>query len=89
MRGKNNNDPSIPAIPRLHPHHHRSVMGGLYIALGVTPFLLGGDTFTMLGIGYLAIALVRLVSIFVDKSGTQSTWMSLALEAVLGVILVL
>ena len=67
----------------------RCVMGGLYIALGVTPFFLGGDTFTMLGIAYLAIALVRLVSIFVDKSGTQSTWMSLALELVLGVILVL
>jgi hypothetical protein len=67
----------------------RCIMGGLYIALGVTPFLLGGATFTMLGIGYLAIGLVRLVSIFIDKSGTQSNWMSLALELVLGVILVL
>jgi hypothetical protein len=43
----------------------------------------------MLGIAYLAIALTRLVSIFLDKSGTQSNWMSLALELVLGVILVL
>jgi hypothetical protein len=67
----------------------RCLMGGLYIALGVSPFILGGVAFTMLGIAYLAIALVRLVSIFVDKSGTQSTWMSLALELVLGVILVL
>ena len=67
----------------------RCVMGGLYIALGITPFLLGGITFTMLGIAYLAIGLVRLVSIFVDKSGTQSNWMSMALELVLGVILVL
>ena len=40
----------------------RCVMGALYIALGVTPFILGGDTFTMLGIGYLAIGLARLVS---------------------------
>lgn len=67
----------------------RAVMGGLYIALGVTPFFLGEVTFTMLGIAYLAIGLVRLVSIFVDKSGTQSNWASLALEVVLGVILVL
>jgi uncharacterized membrane protein HdeD (DUF308 family) len=67
----------------------RCVMGGLYVALGITPFLLGGVTFTMLGIGYLAISLVRLVSIFVDKSGTQSNWMRLSLELVLGVILVL
>ena len=67
----------------------RCVMGGLYVALGVTPFILGGDTFTMLGIVYLAIGLVRLVSIFVDKSGIQSNWMSLGLEFVLGVILVL
>jgi hypothetical protein len=67
----------------------RCLMGGLYIALGVSPFILGGVAFTMLGIGYLAISLVRLVSIFVDKSGIQSNWMSLALEFVLGVILVL
>ncbi len=67
----------------------RCLMGGLYIALGVSPFPLGGVAFTMLGIAYLAIGLVRLVSIFVDKSGNQSTWMSLALELVLGIILVL
>ena len=67
----------------------RCVMGGLYIALGITPFLLGGVTFMMLGIGYLAVGLVRLGSIFIDKSGTQSNWMSMALELILGVILVL
>ena len=67
----------------------RAVFGGLFIALGLVPLFLGAAAYQMLGIGYLAIALVRLVSIFVDKSGTQSTWMSLALEAVLGVILVL
>jgi hypothetical protein len=67
----------------------RCVMGGLYIALGVTPFFLGEDAFMMLGIAYLAIAMTRLVSIFLDKSGSQSNWLSLALEVVLGVILVL
>ena len=67
----------------------RCVMGGLYIALGITPFLLGEVAFMMLGIAYLAIAVTRLVSIFLDKSGTQSNWLSLALELVLGVILIL
>ena len=67
----------------------RCVMGALYIALGLTPFFLGDVAFKMLGIGYLAIGVVRLVSIYIDKSGTHSNWMSLALELVLGVILVL
>ncbi len=67
----------------------RCIMGGLYIALGASPFLLGGVSFTMLGIAYLAIAVVRLVSIFIDKSASSSNWGSMALEFVLGVILVL
>lgn len=67
----------------------RCVMGALYIALGITPFFLGETAFTMLGIAYLAIAAVRLVSIFIDRSGSQSNWMSLALELVFGVLLVL
>jgi hypothetical protein len=38
---------------------------------------------------YLAIAAVRVVSIFVDKSSVQSNWISVATEIVLGIILVL
>lgn len=67
----------------------RCAMGALYIALGVTPFFLGVTAYRMLGIAYLAIALVRIVSIFVDKSATSSNWASFALELVCGVILVL
>ena len=67
----------------------RCVMGGLYIALGAAPFVLGPTAFTVLGIGYLAVAIVRLISIFVDKSASPSNWGSFALEFVLGVILVL
>ncbi|HJS20864.1 MAG TPA: DUF4345 family protein [Anaerolineales bacterium] len=67
----------------------RCVMGGLYIALGVTPFFLGGVAFTVLGVGYLAIGVVRLVSIFIDRSATPSNWGSFAMEIVLGAILVL
>jgi hypothetical protein len=67
----------------------RAIFGGLFIALGVTPFFLGRPAFVMLGIGYLAIAAVRLVSIFLDKSSVSSNWISLAVEIVFGVILVL
>lgn len=67
----------------------RCLMGGLYIALGVTPFLLGQVAFTVLGIGYLTISIVRLVSIFVDKSASSSNWASFGMEFVLGLILIL
>jgi hypothetical protein len=70
----------------------RSILGGLFIALGLVPLLLGKaapQTYTMLGVSYLAIGLVRVISIFVDKSSVQSNWISLAVEIVLGVILVI
>lgn len=68
----------------------RSILGGLFIGLGIAVFLLATrETYQMLGIMYLAIAAVRLVSIFVDKSSVQSNWISFAAEIVLGVILVL
>jgi len=43
----------------------------------------------VLGLGYLAIAAVRLVSIFLDQSTASSNWISLAIEVVFGVILLL
>jgi hypothetical protein len=68
----------------------RAILGGLFIGLGLAVFLLGTrETYQMLGIMYLAIAAVRIVSIFVDKSSVQSNWISAATEIVLGVILVL
>jgi hypothetical protein len=42
----------------------------------------------MLGIAYLGVALVRAVSMFVDKSVVQSNIISLAVEIVFGIILV-
>jgi hypothetical protein len=47
------------------------------------------EVFQTLGIMYLAIAVVRAVSMFLDKSVVQSNWISLAVEVVFGVILVL
>jgi hypothetical protein len=67
----------------------RSVLGGMFIALGIAPFFLGEVAFTVLGISYLGIGIVRVVSIFLDKSGTQSNWISVAFEFIFGVILVL
>ncbi len=68
----------------------RAILGGLFIGLGLAVFVLGTrQTYQMLGIMYLAIAAVRIVSIFVDKSSVQSNWISVATEIVLGVILVL
>ena len=68
----------------------RSILGGLFIGLGIAVFLLATrEAYQMLGIMYLAIGAVRLISIFVDRSSVQSNWVSLAVEIVLGIILVL
>ena len=68
----------------------RAVMGALFIGLGITPFILGNPVvYQTLGIMYLAIALVRAVSMFLDKSVVQSNIVSLVVEVVFGVILVL
>lgn len=68
----------------------RAVLGGLFIALGAVPLIFRLDvTYLMLGIGYLTVGLVRLVSMFLDKSKVKSNWISLAVEIVFGVILVI
>ena len=68
----------------------RSILGGLFIGLGIAVLLLGTrETYQMLGIMYLAIGVVRFVSIFLDKSSVQSNWISLAVEIVFGIILVI
>jgi hypothetical protein len=68
----------------------RAVLGGLFIALGIVPIILNSPVaYLMLGIAYLAIGLVRSVSMFLDKSIVRSNVISLVVEIVLGVILVL
>jgi len=68
----------------------RSILGGLFIGLGIAVLLLGTrETYQMLGIMYLAIGIVRVVSIFLDKSSVQSNWISVAAEIIFGIILVL
>lgn len=67
----------------------RSIFGGLFIALGAAPFILGAPAYVMLGYGYLAIAITRFFSIVFDKSFDRSNWISLVTEIILGIILVL
>lgn len=66
----------------------RAVLGALFIALGLAPLFLGQPTYRMLGLGYLAIAVVRAISMVIDRSVVQSNIISLITEIVLGVILV-
>jgi hypothetical protein len=67
----------------------RAIFGGLFIALGLVPLFLGPVAYVMLGIGYLAIAIVRGFSILFEKSTARSNLTSLAIEIVLGVVLVI
>ena len=69
----------------------RAVLGGLFIGLGLAPFILKQSSVVLqtLGIMYLAIALVRLVSMIFDKSIVQSNIISLVVEIIFGIILVL
>ena len=68
----------------------RSILGGLFIALGVFPLIVNSPVaYTMLGVTYLGIAAVRAVSMFTDKSVVQSNIISLVVEIIFGVILVI
>ena len=69
----------------------RAVMGGTFVGLGLAPLVLGfsAGAYQALGIAYFAIALIRAVSMFLDKSVVSSNIISLVSEVVLGVLLVL
>lgn len=67
----------------------RAIFGGLLIGLGVAPLFLGATGYTMLGAAYLAIAAARTFSIFFDRSFAGSNLISLAIEIVLGILLIL
>lgn len=67
----------------------RSIFGALFIALGaVAIYYRMPETYIMLGVMYLLIAVVRLVSMFIDNSVVQSNIISLVAEIVFGVLLV-
>ena len=68
----------------------RSILGALFIGLGIAVFLLGTrEVYQMLGIMYLTIGVVRAVSMVIDKSIEQSNIISVIVEIIFGIILVL
>ena len=68
----------------------RAVLGGFFVALGAIPLILNvPETYQMLGITYLAVAVVRTASMIIDKSVMQSNIISVVVEIIFGIILVL
>jgi hypothetical protein len=68
----------------------RAVLGAFFIGLGAAALAINSqDAYRVLGIAYLTVGLVRLVSMFVDRSVVQSNIISLVVEIIFGVILVL
>lgn len=68
----------------------RAVLGAFFVALGAAPLILGApEAYRMLGIAYLAVAVVRTLSMFLDRSIMSSNLISIATEVVFGVILML
>ncbi|MBC7237767.1 MAG: DUF4345 family protein [Chloroflexi bacterium] len=68
----------------------RAVLGGAFIGLGLAALLLNApEAYRTVGIMYLVVGAVRIVSMIIDRSAVQSNWISLAFEAVLGLILAL
>jgi hypothetical protein len=68
----------------------RSILGGLFIALGAFPLIVNSPVaYMMLGVTYLGIGLVRAVSMVADKSVVQSNVISLVVEIIFGIILVI
>ena len=66
----------------------RVILGMFFVALGAYPIIFPSDAaFHMLGFAYLLVGIARIISIYVDKSGNQSNWISVASEIVLGAIL--
>lgn len=68
----------------------RSILGAFFIGLGVMAlYYRSPQPYTMLGVTYLLVGVVRLISMFVDKSVVQSNIISVIVEIVFGIILVL
>lgn len=67
----------------------RTVLGALFIGLGGAALYFNApEPYKMLGIMYLAMAVVRGVSMFVDGSVVSSNVISLIAEVIFGLVLV-
>jgi hypothetical protein len=67
----------------------RSILGGVFVGLGAAVLILNDPAaYQTLGITYLVVAAVRVISMFVDKSVVQSNIISVVAEVIFGVILI-
>ena len=68
----------------------RTILGGLFIGLGAAVIFLNDPVaYQTLGIAYLVMAVVRSISMYVDKSIVQSNIISVIAEVILGIILII
>ena len=68
----------------------RTILGALFVGLGAAALYFNmPDTYKMLGITYMVMAIVRGISIIVDDSKVSSNIISAVAEAVFGIILML
>ena len=68
----------------------RAVLGAFFVGLGASALFFDSvETYAMLGITYLVVAVVRTISMFVDRSVVSSNVISAVAELILGIILVL
>lgn len=68
----------------------RTILGALFIGLGAGVLYFNSpQPYTVLGITYLVMALVRGISIFVDRAPESSNIISFVIELALGIILII
>jgi hypothetical protein len=68
----------------------RTILGALFVGLGAAVLYFNmPETYQVLGITYLVMALVRGISMFLDKSAESSNVISFVAEVLLGIVLVL
>jgi len=68
----------------------RSILGAFFIGLGFAALYFDiPETYQMLGFSYLLVAVVRGISMFVDKSVVTSNIISFIVEIIFGIILLM
>ena len=86
----------VPGFTGLEPNggrgitEIRTILGALFVALGaVVLYYRTPESYMILGVTYLGMALVRGISIIDDKSAISSNVISFIVELVFGILLVI
>ncbi len=68
----------------------RSILGAVFVGLGASALVLDHTvTYPMLGITYLVVGVVRVLSMYLDDSVVKSNVISAVVEFAFGIVLVL